>query len=145
MRHNKYFFAIAFMLLGALPLSAQKELGAMPAKGVVGGDTVKTTYLSPAGAMLRHELEKLDRNVKKRDTDLIERFALQRIKCSYYVGAIIELSDGYSLDDLKKYKIKTNSSVGNKHTVLIPTKQLAAFIDSGMASTIDISFPAKLR
>lgn len=137
----------SLLLLMALPMSAQHDLGPLPDMAV--SDTSakhpNNTRISAAAAMLRSELDRMGRDVRKGDIRLIERYALQR-KCGrYYVQAYVTLADGRTEQALKPYRVKTGARQGATVTALIPTRRLAALIDSGVASEIDVSFPLKIK
>lgn len=138
---------LAFLLAITLTATAQKELGKLPDMPVAPTASApsSTPYLSPAAAMLCDDLDRLGRDVKRDDSDLIERYALQRKGCRYYVPALLELAKGHSAKDLSPYKVKISHIRGNSYSVRIPTKRLAALIDSGVAEAIHISFPAEYK
>ncbi|MBP3763155.1 MAG: hypothetical protein J6I49_04645 [Bacteroidales bacterium] len=145
MSTRKPLLLLALLVAGTLTATAQKELGPRPDMPVapVATTASPTAYLSPAAAMLRVALDRLGRDVKRSDSDLIEHYALQRKGCRYYVQALLELPEGHSTKDLSPYKVKIVHTVGNSFSVLIPTKRLAALIDSGVAEVIHISFPVE--
>lgn len=146
MKHIYRLLLLALVLLGGSHAMAQKEIVAPTNIGVAQpGATASGTRLSAAATMLRADLEELGRDVRRSDKDLIERYALHRQRCRYYVRASVVAAKGHSLGELKGYGVRglEGKAVGGQLAVSIPTRRLAKVIDSGLLSSIEISFPAK--
>lgn len=101
------------------------------------------TYLSPMARTLKHDLEKLDRKVKAKDTALIHRYSLIKQCCTYYVPAFITLDHPYREGELNRYGVKVQSVSGHMVTALISTKKYRKLIDSKVAKAIEITPPAR--
>lgn len=146
MRHLFSLAILAMVLLGSGHAWAQKEIVPPQNIGVAKPHTTESgTRLSAAAAMLRADLEKLGRNVRRSDKELIERYALHRQRCRYYVRASVKPAEGHTLDELSDYGVRglKGQPVGGQLAVSIPTRRLAKVIDSGVLAVVDISFPAK--
>lgn len=99
------------------------------------------TRLSPYALRLRHDLEQLDRKVRKRDTLLIERYSLLRQGCTYYVPAVITLDHPYVDGELSKFGVRVQSVAGTRVTALVSTRKYLKFIASGQARAVEVSAP----
>lgn len=96
------YFVSFIMLLLASPAWSQKELGAFPNRGVVGEQKTDATRLSSAAQMLIGDLQKLGHDVRRNDKLIIERYALQRKCCRYYVQAMVQMASGHKAEEFRK-------------------------------------------
>ncbi|MCR4659660.1 MAG: hypothetical protein K5650_05135 [Bacteroidales bacterium] len=103
------------------------------------------TRLSPMAALLRSDLERLGRQVRRKDTALIERYNLVRQCNRYYVQAFVFPADNVSERDLKRYGVLCNGFAPQGCTALIPTRRFVKLVKSGRLVRIDVSAPLQKR
>ena len=134
---TRYLLLLPFLAAAPLSAFAQSD-GPAPSSSA---DPAPATRLSPYAMRLQHDLEQLDRKVRKRDTLLIERYSLVRQGCTYYVPAVITLDHPYVDGELSKYGVRVQSSFGSQVTALVSTRKYLKFIASGLAREIEVSAP----
>lgn len=99
--------------------------------------------LSPNTAFLVYDLSKLGRQLTKEDTVIINKYSLIQKRDGIFVGAFLDLPQGFDAGRLSEFGIKTSTNLGSIVTVLIPIERLVNFCEADIANYIDIGHKAK--
>lgn len=97
--------------------------------------------LSVQGRRLQSALKDLGRDVRRKDTSLIEEYGLVRIGRRYHVRALVRVGADFEEAFLKKYRVQAGSRTGHFLSVSIPTRKFAAFAESGIVEYVEVATP----